>query len=93
LPAVEAAACGAAVILSDIPAHRETLHGAAVFVEPADIAAIGTALSQVLAEPSLRSALGDRARNAVAGLSWDAAARTLRAILADAAHIESGSRG
>jgi len=93
LPAVEAAACGAAVILSDIPAHRETLDGAAVFVEPADIAAIGTALSQVLAEPSLRSALGDRARNAVAGLSWDAAARTLRAILADAAHIESGSRG
>ncbi len=32
LPAVEAAACGAPLVLSDLPAHRETLDGAAIFV-------------------------------------------------------------
>ena len=40
LPAVEAAACGAALVLSDLPAHRETLDGAAIFVAPSDAHAI-----------------------------------------------------
>ena len=34
LPAVEAAACGAPVALSDVPAHRETLGEAALFFPP-----------------------------------------------------------
>ena len=38
LPAVEAAACGAPVVLSDIPAHRETLGEDALFFPPRDAA-------------------------------------------------------
>jgi glycosyltransferase involved in cell wall biosynthesis len=78
LPAVEAAACGAACVLSDIPAHRETLGGAALFVPPRAPEALGAALEQMLEDEAGRRELGARARAAVAPLSWEAAARVLR---------------
>jgi glycosyltransferase involved in cell wall biosynthesis len=82
LPAVEAAACGAPAILSDLPAHRETLSGAALFFPPKDVAALAARLREALRE-DLRPTLGARGRAAVAGLSWDLAAERLRALLAD----------
>lgn len=81
LPAVEAAACGAALVLSDLPAHRETLDGAAVFVPPTEVEAISRALTEVLGDPTLRASLGERARKAVSGLSWDASARALHGVI------------
>lgn len=84
LPAVEAAACGAPLVLSDIPAHRETLDGAARFVPVGDAAALARALQQVVEDPALRAELSGRGRRAVAGLSWDAGARVLQGLLADA---------
>ena len=44
LPAVEAAACGAPVVLSDIPAHRETLGEEAIFFPRATREALARAL-------------------------------------------------
>lgn len=85
LPAVEAAACGAAVVASDLPAHRESLGDAALFFPATDAGALAGALERILDEPGLRQALAQRAREAVAPLSWDAAATVLRDLVTEAA--------
>ena len=81
LPAVEAAACGAPVVLSELPAHRETLGDAALYFPPRDAGALRAALERALAEPGR----GERARAAVAELSWDEAGRRLRELIHGAA--------
>jgi len=85
LPAVEAAVSGAPVVLSDIPAHRETLDGAAVYFPPGDARALARELEAVIGDEALRVRLGAAARDRVVGLSWDAAAAALRVVLAEAA--------
>lgn len=85
LPAVEAAACGAAVVASDLPAHRESLGDAALFFPATDAGALAAALERILDEPGLRQALAQRAGEAVAPLSWDAAATVLRDLVTEAA--------
>ena len=92
LPAVEAAACRAALVLSDLPAHRETLDGAAIFVAPSDAHAISAALARVRDDADLRSSLGRRALEAVAVLSWDSAAERLRGLLEEAASVRRRRR-
>ncbi len=86
LPAVEAAACGAPLLLSDLPAHRETLDEAALFFAPTDAHELAALLDRVSAE-ELRGHLALRARSAVAGLSWDATAEKLRALIAETAGL------
>ena len=78
LPAVEAAACGTAVILSDLPPHRESLGDAALYFPPGDVAALRARLELVLADEELRRSLAEQARTAVGSLSWDATAERLR---------------
>jgi glycosyltransferase involved in cell wall biosynthesis len=90
LPAVEAAACGAPLVLSDLPAHRETLDGAALFFDPIDTSALVEHLRRVSADPELRSSLSERARAAVAPLTWDAAAERLRTLLLETAGRNHG---
>jgi len=85
LPAVEAAACGAPLVLSDLPAHRETLDGAALFSPPGDAGALADAVARIVGDAALRTTLAERGRAAVAGLSWDAGARVLRDVLAGVA--------
>lgn len=85
LPAVEAAACGAALVLSDLPAHRESVGDAALFVPPGDTAALAAALETVLGDEELRRRLAERAKRAVAGRTWDAAADALALLLREAA--------
>jgi glycosyltransferase involved in cell wall biosynthesis len=81
LPAVEAAACGAPVVLSELPAHRESLGDAALYFPPRNAGALREALERALDEPEL----GDRARAAVSSLTWDAAATRLRDLIHGAA--------
>jgi glycosyltransferase involved in cell wall biosynthesis len=85
LPAVEAAACGAAIVLSDIGAHRETLDGAALFFPPGDAAGLAARLEELLDAPVATRSLGERALGAAGRLSWDETARRLRALLIGAA--------
>jgi glycosyltransferase involved in cell wall biosynthesis len=96
LPAVEAAACGAPTILSDLPAHRETLGHAALFFPPKDPARLAEQLELVLVRPDVRRRLSVQGRAAVARFSWDVAAERLRAILAEVAsggvQAEDGGR-
>lgn len=81
LPAVEAAACGAPVILSDLPSHRETLGEAALYFPPTDVGTLSGALSRMWEDTELRTAHAVAARDAVAHRSWDEAARRLRGLL------------
>lgn len=92
LPAVEAAACGAPVVLSDLPAHRESLGNAALYFPPAVAHALRRQLERVLDDPSLRRSLAEEGRRAVAPLSWDLAAERLAQLVRDAA-VQKRRRG
>jgi glycosyltransferase involved in cell wall biosynthesis len=81
LPAVEAAACGTAVILSDLPPHRESLGDAALYFRPGDVLELRAHLERSLADEELRASLAEQGRAAVARLSWDATAERLRALV------------
>ncbi len=84
LPAVEAAACGAPVLLSDLPAHRETLADAGMFFGAEDVDALAHAMRTVLDDRDLRSELSRLARAAASRLSWDVAAERLEDVLRQA---------
>ena len=93
LPAVEAAACGAPSVLSDLPAHRETLDDAALFFPPRDVNALADRLGRLLGDEGLRRSLAARAGRAVARLSWDEAAARLRELVARILPAGAGARG
>lgn len=90
LPAVEAAACGAPLVMSDLPAHRETLGAEAVYFPPRDVDALTAALAELIGDETLRGRLGRSARERVSGLSWDTAAERLREVIAAAANGRGG---
>lgn len=85
LPPIEAAACGAPVVASDIPAHRESLGDAAVRFAPGDARGLAGALGRLIDDPGWRRAMADRARRRAAEHTWDRAASELRRLVAEAA--------
>jgi glycosyltransferase involved in cell wall biosynthesis len=85
LPAVEAAACGAPVVLSDIPAHRETLGDDALFFPPRDADVLAGLVRRLLGSDMLRRSLGERGHRRVRRYTWDAAAEALRRLVHEAA--------
>lgn len=58
LSVLEAAQAGCALVLSDIPTHREIWGGAAILVAPRDDAAFASAIQDVLDNPDEREQLG-----------------------------------
>ena len=85
LTAVEAAACGAALLLSDLPAHRETLGEAARFFAPRETHELAAQLALLLSDEPARQTMATRCVQAVAMLTWDAAALRLRDLVHEAA--------
>ena len=85
LPAIEAAACGAPVILSDLPAHRESLGDGGLYFPPRDAHVLTDLLGTILDDDELRRDLAERGRANVARLSWDAGAQELQEVLHAAA--------
>src|SRR5262249_31905608 len=85
LPAVEAAACRAPVVLSDIRAHRQPLGDEALFSPARDAARLAEQVGQLLGSDMLRRSLAERGRQRVARYSWDAAAEALRKLVHEAA--------
>jgi glycosyltransferase involved in cell wall biosynthesis len=81
LPAVEAAACGAPLVLSDIPAHRETMGDEALFFPPRDAGVLCERIRQLLGADMLRRSLAERGHRRVARYSWDASAEALRKLV------------
>jgi len=60
LSVLEAAQAGCALVLSDIPTHRELWGGAAVFVEARDEDAFASAITLLLCDPGRREQLSKR---------------------------------
>jgi glycosyltransferase involved in cell wall biosynthesis len=85
LPAVEAAACGAPVIATTASPLPELLEGGGIFVPPGDEAAVTAALRRLLADEPARRAMGARARERAAALTWDRCAREALGALQEAA--------
>jgi glycosyltransferase involved in cell wall biosynthesis len=75
LPVVEAMARGVPVVGSTTPAVAETAGGAAVLVDPEDVAAIADALAAVLGDRRVHDDLGERGRVQAARFTWEATAR------------------
>jgi glycosyltransferase involved in cell wall biosynthesis len=76
LPVVEAMACGAPVIASDVPALREVGGDAATFVAPGDPQALATGIAGVLARADDEAARA-RGMARAARFSWPGTARAL----------------
>src|SRR5205823_14916648 len=62
LSILEAAACGCALVLGDIPTLKELWHDAALFVKPRDTQALARSLQRLCRDESLRARFQHAAR-------------------------------
>jgi glycosyltransferase involved in cell wall biosynthesis len=85
LPVREALARGTPAVVSDLPVFGPELDRAVLRVASGDEAALTAALLRLEREEGLRTTLAAAAVPAVAGLTWEEAARRTRAVLAEAA--------
>lgn len=85
LPAVEAAACGTAVIATTHSPLPQLLVGGGIFVAPGDLVGLTDAMRRLLADDVLRTRLGEAARRQAMALSWHDGARAALAALTEAA--------
>ena len=72
-PPLQAAQCGTPVVASDLAAIRETMGGAARYVDPRDARSVAEGLRDVLRDASLRTRLIEAGRARAAQFPWDAA--------------------
>jgi glycosyltransferase involved in cell wall biosynthesis len=84
-PPLEALALGTPAVVTDLPVFAETLGESALRFPPGDEEALSGALLRIAADPDLRDRLAAGGRPAVAALTWERAAREMRAALALAA--------
>lgn len=84
LPAVEAAACGTAVIATTESPLPDLLEGGGVFVAPRNEAALTQAILTVL-DPMRRAGFAEKARERAHALTWDATGARVLEILEEAA--------
>ena len=71
LSVLEAALCGCALVLGDIPSLRETWGGAALFIDPADPEMLAATLTRVIDDRALCAELALRARSRAMRFSAD----------------------
>lgn len=84
LTLTEAAACGTPAVATDIAGHRcSVINGVTGVLAPAH--QLGDRISDVLLDDQLRARLGAQALERARGLSWDASAAGLLAVLSDEA--------
>lgn len=84
LTPLEAMACGIPPVVLDTAVAREVCGPAAAYVPAGNIAAIASALGELLDDPQRRQAQLAAATTVLARYSWDAAARSTMAALEDA---------
>jgi len=75
LPVLEAMACGAPVVTSNVSATAEVAGDAAVLVDPLNTKAIASAIETLLCDDALRGDLRERGLTRAAEFSWERAAR------------------
>jgi glycosyltransferase involved in cell wall biosynthesis len=81
LPAVEAMACGCAVVAADIPALRETCGAAAVFCDPHAPDEIAETVLALLDDAPRLAAMREKALAHVSDLTWANAATRMEALI------------
>lgn len=79
LPALEAMACGAPVICSDVSSLPEVVGHADLLVPPGDVDALATRMAEVLENPERAHAMRAHGLQRAANFSWDAVATRARA--------------
>ncbi len=85
LPAVEAAACGTAVIATTNSPLPELLEGGGIFVAPGDLGALEAAMTKMASDGPARESMGARALERARALTWPAGARAALSALEEAA--------
>lgn len=75
LPLLEALACGAAVVASDIPVHVEHFAAAARLFRSGDWEALAEGVEEILEDRAVARRLRERAVQHAAGFTWERAAR------------------
>jgi glycosyltransferase involved in cell wall biosynthesis len=75
LGTLEAAQAGCALVLGDIPSLREVWGNAALYVDPADDAALAAAVTRLIDDDALREAMAAKARRRAASYTPEATAR------------------
>ena len=85
LVALEAAACGAPVVASDVGGLRTIVDDGRTgfLVEPRDHRAFARAVDELLADPAAAAAMGAAGGGRAAGFTWSTAAARLRRLYAD----------
>lgn len=80
-PPLEAMACGVPVACSNASVMPEICGDAAAYFDPTDVKDCARAMSDLLDEAALRSALVERGRRRAGSLTWDAAGHALVRVL------------
>jgi glycosyltransferase involved in cell wall biosynthesis len=75
LPPLEAMACGAPVIASDIATFQETLGDAAMLIDPNDAEALARGIVECLEDEARRQALSQRGQEHAKMFSWERTAQ------------------
>jgi glycosyltransferase involved in cell wall biosynthesis len=81
LTALEAMACNTPVITSEIPAVREILDDAALYVNPLNVNEIANAMQIILDDPALANTLQNRGLRRSKLFSWDETALKTQSLL------------
>ena len=87
LPPLEAMACGAPVVTSNVSSLPEVAGDAAVLVNPENVFDIARGIKEVLLDETLRAELIRRGRAQAAKFSWEKAARQVLEIYHEAAGV------
>ena len=85
LPAVEAAACGTAVVATTESPLPELLADGGIFVPPGDLEALSAAMRLLATDAERRRALATRALSRAGALTWPACARSALGAIREAA--------
>ena len=85
LPVIEAMACGAPVLTSNVSATAEVAGEAALLVDPHSVRDISDGLRRILTDDVLRARLARDGRARAAQFSWDRAAEETRNVYLQAA--------
>jgi glycosyltransferase involved in cell wall biosynthesis len=88
-PVLEALACGAPVVASDIPAHIEHFDGAVEFFASGDVASLTAACTRVLTDSSRVAALRAKGPGVAAPFTWTESAARHVALWRRVAGIQS----
>jgi glycosyltransferase involved in cell wall biosynthesis len=92
LPVLEAMACGAPVVTSDIPSLTETAGGAARLVAPRDAQALAQNLVDLLENESERKYLSQAGLEHSRNFSWENAARATLDVYSEVVSRSAGAR-